>query len=79
MTAYPMKERTRSSTLDLYGLYFDHHFEKSLLTVVKLSDKSIATNRIYERSGVRNPKTGEFVEETLNATVIHEKQLMQMC
>ena len=57
MTAYPMKERTRSSTLDLYELYFDHHFEKSLLTVVKLSDKSIATNGIYERSSVRNPKT----------------------
>ena len=49
--------------------------KESLLTVVKLSDKSIATSGIYERSGVKNPKTGEFVEETLSATVIHEKTI----
>ena len=49
--------------------------KESLLTVVKLSDKSIATSGIYERSGVKNPKTGEFVEKTLSATVIHERTI----
>ncbi|RLG08429.1 MAG: hypothetical protein DRN68_03730 [Thaumarchaeota archaeon] len=49
--------------------------KEDLLMVVKLSDRSIATSGIYEKSGVKNPKTGEFVEETLSATVIHEKTI----
>ena len=49
--------------------------KENLLMVVKLSDKSIATSGIYEKSSVKNPKTGEFVEEALSATVIHEKTI----
>ena len=49
--------------------------KENLLMVVKLSDRSIATSGIYEKSGVKNPKTGEFVKETLSATVIHEKTI----
>ena len=49
--------------------------KENILAVVKLSDKSIATSGIYERSGVKNPKTGEYVKDTLSATVIHEKTI----
>ena len=49
--------------------------KENILAVVKLSDKSIATSGIYERSGVKNPKTGEFVKDTLSATVIHDKTI----